>query len=243
MAINEAKIKQIEDKFEETFNDGNGLELGQRFRTDDEATAEDIIDQALQAESFPMDANMYNVNADILIHKGMSEENWAEHYINVHDIDDAKFQSALNADLYYFISENLEKTQIEVDIKDNLAEWLDKHGTVEYLEKKMEDNYEEIEIREIIENEEKIEVQQKVQEALKEEGFPENVTPNMVEYSVYDVKLTETFESLAERHIDEVESYGGVTKYIDNQFYKDIINDNVFTFSVEILSDREDFEG
>src|SRR5699024_12681435 len=105
MALNEAKIKQIEDKFEETFNDANGLEVGQRFRTDDEATAEDIIDQALQAESFPMDANMNNLNADILIQKGMSEENWAEHNINVHDKEDTKYQSELNNDLYSFISQ------------------------------------------------------------------------------------------------------------------------------------------
>lgn len=242
MALSEVKIKQLEDKFEETFDDSNGLELGIRFRADDEATAEEIIDEALQAESFPMDANMYNVKADILIHKGMSEGDWAEHYIDAHDIDDNNFSTTLNDDLYYFISENLDKTAIEVQIKENLVEWLDKHGTVDYLEKKMEDNYEEIEIQEMIEHEEKIEVLQKVEEALKEEGFPESVTPNMVDYGVYDVKLTETFESLAERHIDDVESHGGVTKYIDNQFYKDIINDNVFTFKVEILSDREDFE-
>ncbi|OEK58871.1 hypothetical protein [Staphylococcus equorum] len=243
MTISEAKIKQLENKFDEAFDDNNGLELGKRFRTDDEATAEEIIDQALKSESFPMDANIYNVTADILIHKGRSTEDWAEHYINDKDIsDEESFQTALNDDVYYFISENLEKTQIEVDIRDNLAVWLDKHGTVEYLESKMENEYEVIIIQEMIELQEPIEVQQKVKQALSEEGFPENVTADDVDYSVYDIKLTESFESLAERHIDDIEKHGGVDKYIKEQFYKDIINENLYTFSVDIESDREDFE-
>lgn len=243
MALSESKIKELEKKFEETFGESNGLELGGRFRTDDEYTAEDIIDQALKSESFPMDANMYNVSADILIHSGMSNEDWAEHYVNVHDVsNNEEFQLAITDDLYYFITENLEKTKIEVDIKDDLATWLDKHGTVEYLEKKMEDNYDVLEIQEIIEQSSQIEIQQKVKEALNEEGFPSNVEPQQVDYGIYDIKLTETFESLAERHIDDIEKYGGVSKYIKDQFYNDIITDNVITYSVDILSDREDFE-
>lgn len=243
MTLSEAKIKQLENKFDEAFDDSDGLALGHRFTTDDEATAEDIIDQALKSESFPMDANMYNVKADILIHRGMSSADWAEYYVNEKDIsDEDKFQTALNDDLYYFITENLEKTSIEVKIKDNLAEWLDKHGTVEYLESKMEKEYEVIVLQEMIELQEPIEVQQKVQQTLSEEGFPENVTADDVDYSVYDIKLTESFESLAERHIDDIEQHGGVTKYIKDQFYKDIVDDNLYTFNVEITSDREDFE-
>lgn len=243
MALSETKINQLEKKFDEMFSEGEGSIIGRRFMSEDEATSEDIIDQALRTEKFPMDANMYNVKSEIYIHKGRSEQDWAEHFIEEQNVNEENFQAKVNdEELYYFITENLDKTNIQVEIKENLAEWLDKHGTVEYLEKKMEDEYEAIILQEFIETEDSVEVRQKAEQTLKEEGFPEHVTVNMVDYSVYDVKLTETFESLAERHIDDIERYGGVSKYIKNQFYKDIAKDNVYTFNVEILSDREDFE-
>ncbi|MDK7284287.1 methylmalonyl-CoA mutase family protein [Staphylococcus pettenkoferi] len=242
MALSDTQIEELAEKFEETFNEGNGKELGARFRVDDEATSEDIIDQALMSENFPMDANMYNVETEILIHSGMSTEDWAEEYIEAHNVsNDEEFQFALNDDLYDFITENLEKTSIEVNIKESLATWLEEHGTVEYLEQEMEKNYEVIIMQELIEQSSDYEIHQKVKEALNEEGFPDEVRPEDVDYGVYDIKLTESFESLAERHIDDIEQYGGVSQYIKDEFHQDIIDDEAYTFSVSIESDREDF--
>lgn len=242
MAIRESQIKDLTKKFEDLFEEGNGSEIGSRFSSDGEATAENIVDNALKSEAFPIDANMYNVKNTIYIKPGMSTREWAESYIDAKEIEtNEEFQSALNDDLYYFVADNLDKTAIEVKIEDSLSEWLEKHGTVEYLEKKMEKAYEPIEFEEIIKFEADTSVQEKVNLAITEEGFPPNTTYEDVEYLITDVKLTETFESLAERHIDDVEPSGSVTNYINNRFYKDIIKDDVFTFEVEITSDPEDF--
>lgn len=239
----EKQIQEVASNFESTFGDGNGTELGNRLRTEDEATAEEIVDQFLRAEQFPMDANIYNVNVDIIIQSGMSNELWAESYIDAHDITTSEeIQRAKSEDMFYFINDNLDKTKIFVKVNESLREWLEEHGTVEYLAQEMEKAYEPQELEEIIPIEASTEVMEKLRNALSEEGFPSDVDVDEVEYLIANVKLTATYEALAERHIDDIEASGSVQSYIRNQFYTDIINENVFDFDVEITSDPEDFQ-
>lgn len=235
------QIEELASRFSNEFSDG--VELGQKFRADDEKTAEEITDQALRSEKFPIDANMYNTKIDIIISNGMSDEEWAESYIEAHNIGTSEeFQQALNDDLYFFIADNLNKTKISVKIHDSLKEWLEKHGTVEYLAEEMEKAYEENELEEIIPVEDKTEVDEKLRQALSEEGFPSDTDVDEIEYLINNVKLTTTYEALAEKHIDDIESSGSVQNYINNRFYQDIIKDDAYNFEVEITSDPEEFQ-
>lgn len=104
----EKQIETLTNEFDKIFSDK--LELGYRLRTEDEVIAEEITDQALRSEKFPIDANMYNTQIDILIDSGMSTEEWAKSYLDAHNIESREdFQNALNDDLYYFVIDNLEK--------------------------------------------------------------------------------------------------------------------------------------
>ncbi|HDA4896568.1 TPA: hypothetical protein PDU86_002357 [Staphylococcus aureus] len=239
--VSNKNINELANKFESTFSDGNGVELGNRLRTEDESIAEELIGMALRNEKFPMDANMYNVKADIIIKPGMSNEEWANGYVDAQNIEtQEEFQQALKDDLFYFISDNLNRTNISVKIYDSLKEWLEKHGTVEYLAQEMEKAYEPQEFEEVIKIEASTEVEEKVKHALSEEGFPPNTDVKNVDYLIANPKITATYEGLAERHIDDVESSGSVQGYINSRFYKDIIRDNAFSFDVEITTDPED---
>ncbi len=237
----EKQIETLTNEFDKIFSDK--LELGDRLRTEDEVIAEEITDQALRSEKFPIDANMYNTQIDILIDSGMSTEEWAKSYLDAHNIESREdFQNALNDDLYYFVIDNLEKTKINVIIRESLKEWLEKHGTIEYLTQEMEKAFEPSELEYLIEVEAPTVVNEKLREALREEGFPPNTDVSELEYDITDVKLTATFEGLAEKHIDDIESSGGVSSYINNRFEKDIISDEAYSFDVEILSDPEDYQ-
>lgn len=237
----EKQIETLTNEFDKIFSDK--LELGDRLRTEDEVIAEEITDQALRSEKFPIDANMYNTQIDILIDSGMSTEEWAKSYLDAHNIESREdFQNALNDDLYYFVTDNLEKTKINVIIRESLKEWLEKHGTIEYLTQEMEKAFEPSELEYLIEVEAPTVVNEKLREALREEGFPPNTDVSELEYDITDVKLTATFEGLAEKHIDDIESSGGVSNYISNRFEKDIISDEAYSFDIEILSDPEDYQ-
>lgn len=237
----EKQIETLTNEFDKIFSDK--LELGDRLRTEDEVIAEEITDQALRSEKFPIDANMYNTQIDILIDSGMSTEEWAKSYLDAHNIESREdFQNALNDDLYYFVTDNLEKTKINVIIRESLKEWLEKHGTIEYLTQEMEKAFEPSELENLIEVEAPTVVNEKLREALREEGFPPNTDVSELEYDITDVKLTATFEGLAEKHIDDIESSGGVSSYISNRFEKDIISDEAYSFDIEILSDPEDYQ-
>lgn len=237
----EKQIETLTNEFDKIFSDK--LELGDRLRTEDEVIAEEITDQALRSEKFPIDANMYNTQIDILIDSGMSTEEWAKSYLDAHNIESREdFQNALNDDLYYFVIDNLEKTKINVIIRESLKEWLEKHGTIEYLTQEMEKAFEPSELENLIEVEAPTVVNEKLREALREEGFPPNTDVSELEYDITDVKLTATFEGLAEKHIDDIESSGGVSSYISNRFEKDIISDEAYSFDIEILSDPEDYQ-
>lgn len=83
---------------------------------------------------------------------------------------------------------------------------------------------------------------EKIKEALREEGFPEKLNPDDVNYLINNIRLKVSFEELAERHIDEVEASGGVTPYLNNRFYKDILNANAYDYDVEITEDIQDYQ-
>lgn len=242
MALTKTQTNQLADKFSQIFSEEK-YELGQRLRTEDEVTYERIIDQALKAEAFPIDANAFNVEHTLFINQGQSAEQWANDFIEETQISTAEeFNNAINHHLYPHIFDNLDKTSLNVEIKEDLQHWLEKHGTVEYLEEEMQKEFDVHEFEEYIMQEDDDKKKEKIKEALREEGFPEKLNPDDVNYLINNIRLKVSFEELAERHIDEVEASGGVTPYLNNRFYKDILNANAYDYDVEITEDIQDYQ-
>ncbi|HGO1493021.1 TPA: hypothetical protein ACK0CK_002644 [Staphylococcus aureus] len=241
MAITNHGIELLGQKFEGLFTS----ELGHQFASEEEYLADQIIDYALKDEGFPIDANMYNVKASIQISSKIQGEDWAEDYVESQDLEtDEELQQINENDLIGYIFDNMDKVDVVVNIDDSLEEWLEEHGTVEYLEEKMEDAFDELEFIELIEQNAKNDsaIIEKTEEALREEGFPDNVTASDVDIYASNVKLTVPFETIAEHHIDDIESSGGVSNYINNKFYDDILNEGLYDFDLEIASDIEDYQ-
>ena len=107
----------------------------------------------------------------------------------------------------------------------------------------MEIYYDPTELEEMIRQNNDEVVYEKVKEQLLEEGFPEDVTPDDVDFIIYDAKLEKTFDDLAVEFIDDVnQNYNTVQDYLKTQFYMDIVrNDRNYDFEVELTTDPEDF--
>lgn len=243
MAITNKQFESITEQFEKAFANN---EIGDLLRTEDEPTYEYIVNEALEEEGFPQDANHYNVNHTLMVSEGTSLEDWTERFVNDFNIETSEEVKVANTEdnVNAYILDNIDNTKTDVLINDELEEWIEEHGTEEYLEQRMEEFFDEHEFGEMLEQNATDEVNEKIKEALQDEGFPENTKPDDVSYLVdyNSIKIEIPFADLAEQHIDDVESQGTVQNYLERRFYEDILDTGKYDFDIEVTSDPEDFE-
>lgn len=243
MALTKAQTEQITKTFEELFSDN---QIATLLEQEDEPTYEYFVNDALEAQGFPVDANHYNTDVSMIISSGISYEDWTERYINDLNIETATDLQVANDEnnVSAYILDNINSTNVDVLVDNELEEWIEEHGTEEYLEQRMEEYFDFLEFGELLEQEATDEVNAKLKESIAEDGFPEGTKPSDVTYLVdsNSIRLTIPFGDLAEIHIDDVEQYGKVQSYLDKQFYNDVLDTGRYDFDVEITSDVEDFE-
>lgn len=246
MALSQTQLDKLADAFNHQFTD-NKRELGNRLREEYEYEYDQAFADTLNSEGFPTpQANYMNVNHYTEIESNISMDDWAE-LVQDNDIvsDKDEFDAFINDDnnIFYTIMDNLDQTSINFIIEEELSEWIEAHPTEAYLSEEMEIYYDPTEFEEVIrQNNDEI-VHEKVKEQLLEEGFPEDVTPDDVDFVIYDARLEKTFDDLAVEHIDDVnQNYNSVDDYLKTQFYTDIVsNDRNYDFEVELTTDPEDF--
>lgn len=246
MALSQTQLDKLADAFSHQFTD-NKRELGNRLREEYEYEYDQAFADTLNSEGFPTpQANYMNVNHYTEIESNISMDDWAE-LVQDNDIvsDKDEFDAFINDDnnIFYTIMDNLDQTSINFIIEEELSEWIEAHPTEAYLSEEMEIYYDPTEFEEVIrQNNDEI-VHEKVKEQLLEEGFPEDVTPDDVDFVIYDARLEKTFDDLAVEHIDDVnQNYNSVDDYLKTQFYTDIVsNDRNYNFEVELTTDPEDF--
>lgn len=246
MALSQTQLDKLAYAFNHQFTD-NKRELGNRLREEYEYEYDQAFADTLNSEGFPTpQANYMNVNHYTEIESNISMDDWAE-LVQDNDIvsDKDEFDAFINDDnnIFYTIMDNLDQTSINFIIEEELSEWIEAHPTEAYLSEEMEIYYDPTEFEEVIrQNNDEI-VHEKVKEQLLEEGFPEDVTPDDVDFVIYDARLKKTFDDLAVEHIDDVnQNYNSVDDYLKTQFYTDIVsNDRNYDFEVELTTDPEDF--
>lgn len=246
MALSQSQLDKIAEAFNHQFTD-NKRELGDRLREEYEYEYDQVFSETLENEGFPTpQANYMNVNHYAEVESRISMEDWAtlvEDSDMVNDKD--AYDAFINDDdeVFYTIMNNLDQTTVNFIIEEELSEWIEAHPTEAYLSEEMEIYYDPTEFEEVIrQNNDEI-VHEKVKEQLLEEGFPEDVTPDDVDFVIYDARLEKTFDDLAVEHIDNVnQNYNSVDDYLKTQFYTDIVsNDRNYNFEVELTTDPEDF--
>lgn len=247
MALSQAQLDKLAQAFDHQFTD-NKRELGNRLREEYEYEYDQEFSETLEGEGFPTPhANYMNVNHYTEIESRLSMDDWAT-FVEDNDVvsDSDGFDAYIGDEnnIVYTIMNNLEQTNINFIIEEELSEWIESHPTEAYLSEEMERYYEPTELEEIIRQSNDEVVHDKVKEQLLEEGFPEDVKPDEVDFLIYDVKLEKTFDDLAIEFIDDVnQSYNSVQDYLKTQFYIDVVrNDRNYDFEVELTTDPEEFK-
>lgn len=246
MALSQSQLDKIAQAFNDQFTDGK-RELGDRLRVEYEYEYDQSFSETLENEGFPTpQANYMNVNHYAEVESRLSMEDWAT-FVEDNDIvsDKDEYNAFINDDdsVFYTIMNHLENTNVNFIIEEELSEWIEAHPTEAYLSEEMEIYYDPTELEEMIRQNNDEVVYEKVKEQLLEEGFPEDVTPDDVDFIIYDAKLEKTFDDLAVEFIDDVnQNYNTVQDYLKTQFYMDIVsNDRNYDFEVELTTDPEDF--
>lgn len=192
MALSQTQLDKLAYAFNHQFTD-NKRELGNRLREEYEYEYDQAFADTLNSEGFPTpQANYMNVNHYTEIESNISMDDWAE-LVQDNDIvsDKDEFDAFINDDnnIFYTIMDNLDQTSINFIIEEELSEWIEAHPTEAYLSEEMEIYYDPTEFEEVIrQNNDEI-VHEKVKEQLLEEGFPEDVTPDDVDFVIYDARL------------------------------------------------------
>ena len=246
MALSQSQLDKIAQVFNDQFTDGK-RELGDRLRVEYEYEYDQSFSETLENEGFPTpQANYMNVNHYAEVESRLSMEDWATFVVdNVIVSDKDEYDAFINDvdSAFYTIMNHLENTNVNFIIEEELSEWIEAHPTEAYLSEEMEIYYDPTELEEMIRQNNDEVVYEKVKEQLLEEGFPEDVTPDDVDFIIYDAKLEKTFDDLAVEFIDDVnQNYNTVQDYLKTQFYMDIVsNDRNYDFEVELTTDPEDF--
>lgn len=242
MGITTEQREMIRSKFESLFEDPKML--GQALHVENPPLYETMVNDILKEERFDNEATHENVQHDLLVQSKRDSSEWADDFIESHNIETTDdFDAVVNDDdVYYaFIFGTINSTDIELELYQEPNEWLDQNPTADYFAQEMKQHFDEVYLEELI-KESDDEYAQKVREAMLDDGFPSN-TP----IEDLDVKVDASLKGgdmtvIAEKYVDTARESGGVIEYLNGNFYSDLLIDNMIDYNIRILSDVEDFK-
>lgn len=244
MAIPETKRQYIADKFGEMFTDR--VALGNILRVYDEATYEVEVRKMLADNGFPTneDIDIDSVDCRIEMSTKNDEGEWADIFIDTFDINDTETFELMKDDSRQYdsvILENIEMMDIEVVLNTEYQEWIDEHPTAEYFGEVIDKDIDTHLLEELIPTDSPS-YEDKVREALRDDGFSDDVVIDDVTVTVHDIAYAQEPNALAERYLDNARQQGGVSAYMSGEFFMDILRDEQVKYEVTIESDPEDFQ-
>ena len=146
MAISKQALMSLEKGFENVFeNDAN--EIGYALLRNDEYTYGDIVNTALLDEGYPEEASYRTVGTSLEITSKISYEDWANQFIEDNDIDDSEEVDTFannEAELVYYILDNLDNTNINVEFIDSIEDYMDSEPSYDFFEDFFEKEYDEV---------------------------------------------------------------------------------------------------
>lgn len=153
MAISKQALMSLEKGFEGIFgNDVN--ELDSALLSNDEYTYGSIVNTALLDEGYPEEASYRTVGTSLEITSKISYEDWANRFIEDNDIDDSEEVDTFannEAELVYYILDNLDNTNIDVEFIDSIEDYIDSEPSYDFFEDFFEKEYDEVYFKQLLE--------------------------------------------------------------------------------------------
>lgn len=243
MPITETQKQALSESVEDVLQSRN---FAQELESSDAYLYEEFVNEALQQNDVPDDIEPRDIEHELKMKSKISADAWAEFLINevFFEQDNALKAAIDNEDnLVETMLGNMDDNfDVEVELKEELSEVRNRKPTVESLTEVFNDEYEENEFVEHLRQNENEILLEKVKEVATENGFPSDVNVNNLEYSVTNVNLTHGFDILAERYLDDAESFGDARLYTQNNLYNILENEKAFIPDVEIDTDPSELE-
>lgn len=243
LRLTDTQYKALEKKFEDVFADN---EMAVIFKENDEYTYEAIVSEYLiEDENFPNDVQTKDVNFELQMSSAISYSEWVDQFVEEQDFDSSEdIDSVLNDsndELGLYVLDNMNKTSVVIVLKQTLDEYLNEHPTAPYLAERIEDEFDVLAITEYLEQNPDDDINEKVREQAIEEGFPEDIDVNEIQYVLSNVDFKVSPSDIADRVLDKVEGIGNTDTYMATEYDKDLVENDFIDYKIEITSDPEDF--
>ena len=154
MTINKQALMSLEKGFEDIFeNDAN--EISDALLSNDEYKYGSIVNTALLDEGYPEEASYRTVGTSLEITSKISYEDWANQFIEDNDINDSEEADTFannEAELVYYILDNLDNTNIDVEFLDSIEDYMDSEPPFDLFEDYFEREYDEVYFKNFLEN-------------------------------------------------------------------------------------------
>lgn len=205
----------------------------------------EVFMDAIEEEGFPEGTTLHDIDYSIDVKAKKEARIIAEEYIEANEIrtmEDADMQS--EGDVETYIMNDLDNLDFELTLKTDVTDYLDERPTEEYFAEQIEEEFDPIGLRMAIEESELDSLHQKIAEKLREEDYPDHVTPNDIDdFEVTNIRPKTSFDDLASQLFGKIEESGNVSSYLnDGNFVRDAVSEELLDYDVEIYNDKEDFE-
>lgn len=243
MPITETQKQALSESVEDVLQSRN---FAQELESSDAYLYEEFVKQALQQNDVPDDIEPRDIEHELKMKSKISADAWAEFLINEVFFEQGNaLKAAIDKEdiLVETMLGNMEDNfDVEVELKEEISEVRNRKPTIESLTEIFNDEYDENEFVERLRQNENEILFEKVKEIATENGFPNNVNVNDLEYSVTNVNLTQGFDTLAERYLDDAESLGDARLYAQTNLYNILEDEKAFNPDVEIDMEPSELE-
>lgn len=248
-------IEQIASKLENIFDNGNYFKdnFNQLSKDVQQDINLEVFDYAL-TEGFPlvMEEEVNKLNYDLQFSSSESFETNAHIFYGDNRLDDMneeEQEAVLNDDDKFkeYIENNLGYT-LEITLKTDLVDFLERYPTHQYAADIIEEKYEYNELNNYLkENPEHI--RQAIEDTLENEGFPKDVDINTIDYNVRandEIALDHLVDTCVITVFESEDDSLTTSKWLDDNMYVFLANDieenDQDNVEIEILTDLADLD-
>lgn len=238
MPINEEQTVELSKKIEEVISSTNFANV---LETYDPYLYEQLLLQGFEQLNMPSDIELDDVEGkELKLENNLNSEAWAELLgrTEVTNINDYKklleSEEVLQQAMLLHMDNRFKATVI---ITEELREIRGRKPDIKTLSDELENSYDEYAFIEVLEENKKEQIKERVRETASDEGVPQSTPIEKIPYALY-VNLTIDFDTLAERYLEEAIEYGNTRNYAVENVSKILLKENAYEINPEVELDR-----
>lgn len=235
MNVSQIDKKVVQGVFEDVLRSDD---LVSHFKISQPDIYEGMVKEALVQSGFPSNVDIKNVSHDFKLFNRKDEGEWAEQYMIENELDEESTTDVGHDDVETYVLDHLENLNVQITIKEELSQWIERFPTIEYMEKEIESHFNPIEMASFMKRNNYTALQEK-EKACIEVGIPKEEATK-VDYEIKNLRIKTSIEALAEVYADEVKnSNTTVQVYLDNNLYENLTTEVEYELEIDVSEQEE----